>query len=499
MKIEKQYLDNHQVKVVAEFDSDMLENFKRQAARRIAREQKIPGFRPGKAPFEIIRRNFGDEVIEQQAIELMLDDVYPKVLDEAQINPSGPGALDKVSSKNPPIFEFVVPLMPEVTLGDYKSIRVDYNLEPVQDKDVDEVLQNVRNGYATAVPVERPAKEGDLAAIKIKGTLLNPAEGEDTDIVKEMSRQVALEETPEERGWPYADFWKELIGLSKDEQKTIVHQYGEDAVLSRFANKEIEFDVTVENVKEMSYPEMDDAFAASVGDYKTMQELRDAIFENLEHARRDEYTQDYVTKVVDQLVEMSEIKYADNTLDEEVERVLSTLEQDLSNQNLDMQTYLKYRGLEREKFIEDEIKPVAVKRLQRSLVLDEAARKENIEIEEKELEAGVTNTMAQLFNTPGFKKPTSNQDMRKLTSMVSYDTASRILNQKIQDRLALIAKGEYSETAVETAAAEETPAESAAEVPAAKVKKAKRATKKETVKSEEPAEPETQEPADPAA
>ena len=494
MKIEKQYLDNHQVKVVAEFDADMLENFKRQAARRIAREQKIPGFRPGKAPYEIIRRNFGDEVIEQQAIELMLDDVYPKVLDEAEIKPSGPGALDKVSSKNPPIFEFTVPLMPEIKLGDYKSIRVDYNLEPIQDKDVDEVLKNIRSGYATAVPVERPAKESDLVAIKIKGTLVNPAEGEDADIVKEMSRQVTLEETPEERGWPYAEFWKELVGMSKDETKTITHQYGEDAVLSRFANKEIEFHVIVENVKEMNYPEMDDAFAASVGDYKTMQELRDAIFENLGHARKDEYTQDYVTKVVDQLVEMSEIKYAANTLEEEVERVLSTLEQDLGNQNLDMQTYLKYRGLEREKFIEDEIKPVAVKRLERSLVLDEAARTEGIEIQEKELEEGVTNTMAQLFNTPGFKKPTSNQDMRKLTSMVSYDTASRILNQKIQDRLALIAKGEYTE-----APAEHAEPESAAEVPAPKVKKARKTTKKETVKSEEPAEPETQEPADPNA
>ncbi|MCE5209904.1 MAG: trigger factor [Chloroflexi bacterium] len=479
MKIEKEYLDNHQVKVVAEFEPELLENFKRQAARRISREQKIPGFRPGKAPYEIIRRNFGEEAIEQQAIEIMLDDVYPKVLDEAEIKPSGPGALDKISSKNPPIFEFLIPLAPEVKLGDYKTIRLDYHLEPVVDKDVDDVLQNIRSGYGTATPVERAAQEGDLVSIKIKGLLINPGEDEDPEIVKEMTRQVTMEAGSDDRGWPYADFWKEVLGLSKDDQKTVTHLFGEDAVFSRFANKEIEFQFSVENVKEMNYPEMDDAFATSVGDYKTMQELRDAVFENLEHSRTDEYEQEYMTKIVDQLVEMSEIKYSSNTLDEEVEQVLSSLEQDLGNQNLDIQTYLKYRNLEKEKFIEDEIKPVAIKRLQRSLVLDEAAQKEGIEIGEKELQESVTNTMTQLLNTPGFKKPASNQEMRKLTSLVSYDSASRILNQKIQDRLSLIAKGEYVETA-----SIETPAEQPDE-PAPKAKKAKR-TKKETVKTGEP-------------
>jgi len=160
-----------------------------------------------------------------------------------------------------------------------------------------------------------------------------------------------------------------------------------------------------------------------------------------------------LSKVVDSVVELSTIKYAPNTLQEEIDHVLANVQQDLANQNLDLETYLKFRDTDQDTFIEEELKPIAIRRLERSLVLDSVTRQEGIEIQEEELKAGVTETISQLFSTPEFKKPTTNQDMRKLTNVVSYDTASRILNQKVQDRLMKIAKGETdseAEAAVET-------------------------------------------------
>jgi len=103
---------------------------------------------------------------------------------------------------------------------------------------------------------------------------------------------------------------------------------------------------------------------------------------------------------------------------------------------------LKIKDTDQKSFLEDEIKPIAIKRLERSLILDEAARIEGIEISEEELQKEVTATMAQLFNMPGFEKPSSEQDLRKLTNVVSFDTASRILNQKILNKMMSIAKGE---------------------------------------------------------
>lgn len=452
LKIEKEYLDDHQVKIKAAFEPDVFESFMRRAARTISKEHKIPGFRPGKAPYEVVKRNFGEENIERQAIELMLDDVYPKVIDEAEIQPSGPGSLDNIVSKNPPVFEFVVPLVPEVELGDYKEIRHDYKLDPVTDADIDEVMKNLRNSYATAVPVERPAQNGDLVAFKIKGILTEPEEGEDAEIVKEFSHQMPLEDQ-EGNNWPFTGFWNELVGLSKDDDKSVKHQYGEDTSFSRFEGKEIEFHFTIESVKEMEYPELDDDFAKTLGSYETIAELRDAIQENLESTRKEEYEQAYLSEVIEKVLEISTVKYAPNTLQEEIENVIASVEQDLANQNLDLETYLKFKNTDQNTFVEDEIKPIAVRRLERSLVLDSIAREEEIEIKEDELKAGVTQTISQLFSMPEFKKPTTSQDMRKLTDVVSFDTATRILNEKVQERLKQIARGE-GEAEVEPEASE---------------------------------------------
>ncbi len=493
MKIEKELLENHQVKVVAEFETEQLEGFRRQAARKISRDHKIPGFRPGKAPYDVIRRMFGDEAIENQAVELMLDDVYPKMLDEAEIKPSGPGALDKITSTNPPIFEFIVPLQPEVEVGEYKSIRIDYKYEPVTEKEIEETIKNIRNGFSTAVPVERAAQIGDLVAIKIQGTLVNPGEDEDAEIVKEMPHQVNLVETEEEENWPYKGFSAELVGMAKGDQKKVTHSYSEETRFSRFANKEIEFQITVENVKEMEYPELDDEFAKTLGEFENMDKLREVIVENLEKQKQEEYNQEYLGGIMDKLVEMSTVKYAANTLDEEVQSVLSSVEQDLGRNNLDLETYLKFQNKTKPVFLEEEIKPIAIRRLERSLILDEIAKQEAIEVKQDELHAGFSQTMNELFSTPGFKRPSSNEDMRKLANYVSFDTATRLLNQKVNNVLIQIAKGEYGmvteeakdEPAQPVEQTEKSEESSQVEKPAEEAPKPRR--RKKTEKTEEEA------------
>ncbi|MFN2234752.1 MAG: trigger factor family protein, partial [Anaerolineales bacterium] len=101
MKIETQYLDDHQAKLIVEIDSDQMESMKRRAAKKIARQVKIPGFRPGKAPYAVIARQIGEAAILDEAIEILVNDVYPKIIDEAGINPYGPGSLENVNDTEP--------------------------------------------------------------------------------------------------------------------------------------------------------------------------------------------------------------------------------------------------------------------------------------------------------------------------------------------------------------------------------------------------------------
>ena len=126
MKIETQELENHRVKLTVETDSAPLEQAKRQAATKLAKRTKIPGFRPGKAPYAMVVKHLGDTVILEEAIEILIDDLYPKVIEEAGVKTYGPGKLDEITSLEPPTFAFIVALAPTVVLGDYRAIRIPY-------------------------------------------------------------------------------------------------------------------------------------------------------------------------------------------------------------------------------------------------------------------------------------------------------------------------------------------------------------------------------------
>lgn len=469
MKIETELRDDHQMKLVAELEKDTLERYLRRAARKISQETKIPGFRPGKAPYDVVRRVIGEELIEKQAIELMVDDFYPQALDEAKLKPSGPGLLEEVLSVDPPKFAFLVPLQPEVQLGDYRAIRKEYSLEEVSEKEVESVLRNLRSGYATAEPAQRPAQEGDLVYIKLSAHLIEPSENENATLLEDSPYQIIIgEDHEEDEEWPFKGFSKELIGLAENEEKTLSYTYPEDSNYEKLRGRQVEYHVTVQSVKSITLPELNDEFARTLGDYENLEELRKGIREQLEAEKQREYDQEYVSKVIDQIVEDSTIKYPPQVLEDEIEHVLRLIEQDLSEQKMDLETYLKLRGIERETFIENEIKPTAIKRLRRSLVVEEIARQEKIDLDRDELTSAVSQTMNQLQQQPGFdNKVRTGRDFRNLANYLTLTTASRLLDQHVMARLKAIASGQLDQGGQETAL-ESSATESPEPVPQAK-------------------------------
>ncbi len=144
MKIETTILDDQQARLTVEIESDRLEEAKRQAANKLAKRVKIPGFRPGKAPYPVVLRTIGESAILEEALEILVDRVYPEIIKESEIKPYGPGRLEKISETTDPLtITFLVPLDAEVVLGDYKSIRKEYQPEPVSDDEIEESLEIV--------------------------------------------------------------------------------------------------------------------------------------------------------------------------------------------------------------------------------------------------------------------------------------------------------------------------------------------------------------------
>ncbi len=449
MKIETQPREDHQVKIVAEFDAETMEGFKRRAARKISQETKIPGFRPGKAPYDIVRRMYGDDAIEKQAVELLIDDQYAKVLDAADVKPGAPGALDEIISTDPLKLSFIVPLAPEVELGDYHSIQKPYEPPAVSDEQVSEYLRRMQTSYATAEPVERAAEKGDLVYYMLSGRLANPAEGEDPEVIKEGPAQTIIgEDTLSDKDWPFVGFSNELIGMVANGEKEITHTFGEDDRDEKLRGREVILRIVVQSIKALHLPELDDEFAQSLGEFSTFAELKEAVTKQLTENSRQEYDQKYFDELFDAIAAGATIKYPPQVLDEEKEHILEHLNEDLSKNNLDLDTYVKLINTTKEAFLAEQVTPAAKKRLVRSLLMEELGKAEKIQLADADINEAVNGSLRQLSAQPGFDPKKVND---RLVNAIAMDAVSRLYNQRILSRLKSIATGE-PETTVEPAA-----------------------------------------------
>ena len=481
MNIEQEHLADHQVKLVVEFEQEVMEQYKRRAARKIAEKSKIPGFRPGKAPYDVIARTYGEEAIKEQAVEMLVDDKYGDVLDQAGVKPGATGSLQEIVSVEPPKFIFVVPKEPEVVLGDYRAIRKPYELEPVTEEDLEKVLLNARNSYATTESVDRPAQPGDMVYLQLTGKLDKVKEGEKEIFIDNVSYEMIVggsESDPDT--WPFEGFSQNLAGMSKNEEKVVEYKYSKDHPDESLKGRKATFTVKVEEVKAMKVPELDEEFARMLGNFESVEALREQVREQAEHQRKHEYDDAYFDELIERLVSESEIKYPPQVLEEETRDLVKNFEENLGRQKMDLDAYLKMRELTREEFIDQEVKPAAIKRLTRSLVLSEVANVEKIQVDQEELQNIVSLQMDSLLRSPGFEKVKGQQAMQQLATAVMLDSANRLYNQKTLDRLQAIATGKADEVSEEAEPVES--GEGKKKSPKSKSSTSKGTTAKKTVK-----------------
>jgi len=395
LKVNTQILDDHQAKITVELEPETFEKAKHQAARRVAKRMKIPGFRPGKAPYQVILRYAGEATIVDEGLEILVHDNYPSIIDEAKIEPYGPGTLENVIDLDPPTLEFIVPLEAEVELGDYKSLRFPYEPESVTDEEVNTVLDNLREQEAIIEPVERKVLEGDVVTAKIKAVVQKgDKENEEETIINERSIPfVVLEgDTENVDEWPFSGFSQKLIGLEVGDEKTFTFSYPDDYSNETMKGKNVEFHVVVELVRSRTLPDLDDNFASTIGEYETLEDLREDISTTLEARKLASYNEEYDETILKNVIEISTIKFPPQMLESQIDSVLNNYRADLEQQNLDLDLYLKSRSMSLDEF-KEEITPIAEERLKRTLVLMEIANAENIQIEPDELQ---TETMSAL-------------------------------------------------------------------------------------------------------
>lgn len=389
MKVSTEVTPDHQAVVTVEVDEEQMQRAMQRAAQHVSRLRPLPGFRPGKAPYSMVERTIGKDVLVEEAIDDLSKSLYADILKENQIEPAAQGHL-QVVSKEPPILKYTIPKRPEVKLGDYKSIHVTPEQVDVSDEEVDEVLSRYRTSQAAMVPVERGIQKGDTVTLAIKGGVPDHPE------VNEKNVRVVIGD-PKQPGLPFED---QLIGVKAGDTREITYSYPEDYADEAFRGKTAQYSLTVSDIKETQMPELSDDFAQAVSQFQTLEQFKGNIRDILRRQKEREEEVRYADRVVDAVVDISEIHYPPVMLERETETDLDRLKQDVKRLGLTWEKYLEMAGKTQEQAVED-IKPRAEKELLRVLVLNELLEVEKPEASRDEINADIDRRVQETERAGG--------------------------------------------------------------------------------------------------
>jgi trigger factor len=430
LKIEKELLDNCIAKLTVQVDDEQVQPALKAAARKISKQYKIPGFRPGKAPYEVVLRQFGEDMLYQNAVDELGQKVYEAALDQEKLDAYATGSLDDIQLK-PMVLKFTVPLRPEVELGDHRALRLPYAAPGVTDEAVQDAVEHLREHQAVLDPVERPAALGDVAALDVKA-FLNTGENPSDFLMADEDVTFLMDE---KGTWPMPGFAPMVVGLQAGDEKKFDLTFPDDYSNTSLRGQTAHCEVKVKEVKNRSLPEWSDELAKSMGDYESLADLRQKVRAELEARARASVDDEYRSKAVDALVDQAQIKYPPMLLQQELDGVVEDYDRRLREQRLTLDDYLKIEKKTKEQFREEQL-PTAERRLKRALVLGKIVELERLTVSDEDVDAEI-DAFVQLVGAAGenMRKSLSNRNSRNALAV-------DLITGKAVRRVADIAKGE---------------------------------------------------------
>jgi len=448
VKVTTQELERCETLVTVEVETEQLDKLLKKTAQKVSREIKIPGFRPGKAPFQVVARRVGLEALQQQMLEDEADALIAKALTDAGVKPYAQITLQEVKWE-PLLLVLRVPTEPKVILGEYRHIRLETPAsELVTDEDVANVLKRIQAQNATWVPVEQPSELGHSVSISV-----TQKDG-DTVIVENQSidYELVTVENEGETIHPQNQMTAALVGLSDGETKTFSIHYPADYEETDVAGKEITFTVEVNGVKVKEVEPIDDEFAKAMGDKDSLAEWREELKENIQQQREMKRAHEVGQQVLDKVMaELQLVEWPLSIEEQMIDQELTRQNQRLQEANLTLDAYYKMQNTTPEAWRE-QLRGEVAHRLKTGLVLSELAQKENVRITQTE----VLERARYISQMSGL----GDRIWQYILQSESYqqEIASELLADKTLLHLAKIAKGEMNESSpetIETAAVEE--------------------------------------------
>lgn len=356
----------------------------------------IPGFRKGKVPMAMVKKHYGVEVLFEDAINTVISETYPKLVEENDLKPVDFPKVDviEVGEGKDLVYTAEVTVYPEIELGQYKGLSVKRKEAKVEDSEVESQLESMQAQNARIETKEEGSVEkGDIAVIDFKGFIdgVAFAGGEGHDYSLEIGSGSFID-----------NFEDQLIGMSVDEEKEVKVKFPENYGTEDLNGKEATFEVKVKEIKVKELPALDDEFAKEVSEFNTLDELKADITSKLEESKKATFEREFEDELITAVIENSKMDIPEVMVEKEIDNMVRDLEMRLNQQGLSLDQYMQFTGNTEEK-MRSYMKENADKKVKADLVLEAIAKAENIEATEEEVKEKATE-IAKMYAGDEFEK-----------------------------------------------------------------------------------------------
>lgn len=379
MNVNVEKLEKSQVKLSITVDAEKFEEGMNKAFFKNAKYFNVPGFRKGKAPRARVEKFYGESVLYEDAFNEIVPEVYEEALKENNIEAVARPEIDikQIGSGKELIFDAIVTVKPEVTLGDYKGITLEKKEYPVTDEDVENALKAMaeKNVRVITCDENKIIEKGDTAVIDFEGFVDDKAfeGGKGENYSLEIGSNTFI-----------PGFEDQLIGLKKGEETDVNVTFPENYYSKELAGKPAVFKVKINEIKTKEYPVMDDEFAKDVSEFDTLQELKDDTREHLEEENAKKAKYETEEAAIEEVIHSAKIDIPKAMLDAEIDGYIHDMEHRLEHQGLALEQYMKMLNIDMAT-LRGEYEAKAEHNILTRLVLEEIFKKENIAVTDEDV------------------------------------------------------------------------------------------------------------------
>ncbi len=416
MQAHKTQLSDTRIKLILEADQQLLDDVRRETLLRLKRDVKIPGFRTGKVPLELIEKSVNQQTLQSEFLDAALNRMYGAALQEQNVRPVAQPQVNikKFVPFTTLEFEAEIEVIGAIKLPDYTKVSVPKKPVKITDKDVDAVVENLRSRMAEKKLIERAAKDGDEVIIDFAGRdtktdePIQGADGKDYPLTLGSDTFIP-------------GFEKHISGAKAGEEREFALKFPKDYGVAALQERDVTFVVSVKSVNEVVLPKTDDAFASKAGPFKTLEELRTDIRKQVTSEREYQNDRDFESELLSKITELSSVAVPDQLIDEEQTRLEQEERQNITYRGQTWEEHLADEGVTEEEH-HARNRPGAELRVRAGLVLAEIAEKEKIEVTPEEFEMRLQLLKGQ-YQDPAMRAELDKPENRR-------ELASRLLSEQ---------------------------------------------------------------------